>query len=100
LRSTTGPAASPAGLAYREMQIEHVVPRSAGGVHEWTNVVAACEACNRVKDNRTPEQAGMKLLALPYAPNLAEWLILANRRILADQQAFLERLAPKRKRFC
>ena len=44
------------------------------------------------------EQAGMNLLALPYEPNLAEWLMLANRRILADQQAFLERLAPKRDR--
>lgn len=85
-------------LSYREMQIEHVMPRSRGGAHAWTNVVAACESCNRHKDNRTPEDAGLKLLALPYEPNLAEWLILANRRILADQQAFLERLAPKRNR--
>jgi hypothetical protein len=83
-------------LAYREMQVEHVLPRSKGGEHEWTNVVSACESCNRHKDDRSPEAAGMKLLALPYAPNLAEWLILANRRILADQQAFLERLAPRR----
>ena len=74
------------------------MPRSKGGVHEWTNVVSTCEACNRYKDDRTPEQAGMSLLALPYEPNLAEWLILANRRILADQQAFLERLAPRRQR--
>lgn len=85
-------------MNYRDMQIEHVVPRSTGGVHEWTNVVAACEPCNRHKDDRTPEAAKMKLLALPYEPNLAEWLILANRRILADQQAFLERLAPRRNR--
>lgn len=86
-------------MRYTAMQIEHVVPRAQGGVHEWTNVVATCEPCNRHKDNRTPEAAGMKLLALPYEPNLAEWLILANRRILADQQAFLERLTPERNRF-
>jgi len=86
-------------LTFGHMQIEHVKPRSRGGVHEWTNVVSTCEACNRFKDDRTPEQAGMKLLALPYEPNLAEWLILANRRILADQQSFLERLAPRRQRF-
>jgi len=85
-------------LSFSRMQIEHVVPRSKGGEHSWTNVVSTCEACNRFKDDRTPEQAGMKLLALPYEPNLAEWLILANRRILADQQAFLERLAPRRPR--
>lgn len=85
-------------LSFREMQIEHVLPRSKGGPHAWTNVVSACEPCNRHKDDRNPEQAGMKLLALPYEPNLAEWLILANRRILADQQAFLRRLAPRRQR--
>ncbi|NNC23791.1 HNH endonuclease [Salinisphaera sp. USBA-960] len=85
-------------LTYARMQIEHVVPKSCNGAHEWTNVVSACGPCNRRKDNRTPEQAGMKLMALPYEPNLAEWLILSNRRILADQQAFLERLAPRRGR--
>jgi hypothetical protein len=85
-------------MHFRDMQIEHVMPRSRGGAHEWTNVVAACESCNRHKDNRSPEEAGLKLLALPYEPNLAEWLILANRRILSDQQAFLERLAPQRNR--
>jgi hypothetical protein len=83
--------------SFTQMQIEHVIPKSKGGSHEWMNVVSACEACNRFKDNRTPEGAGMTLLALPYEPNLAEWLILANRRILADQQAFLERLAPRRR---
>lgn len=83
-------------LPYTQMQIEHVVPKARNGTHAWTNVVSACGPCNRRKDDRTPEQAGMKLMALPYEPNLAEWLILANRRILADQQAFLERLAPNR----
>jgi hypothetical protein len=32
----------------------------------------------------------MKLLAVPYVPNVAEYLILSNRRILADQMEFLE----------
>lgn len=85
-------------LTFAQMQIEHIVPRSKGGQHMWRNVVSTCEPCNRFKDDRTPAQAGMTLMALPYEPNLAEWLILANRRILADQQAFLERLAPRRKR--
>ncbi|MDA3920387.1 MAG: HNH endonuclease [Salinisphaera sp.] len=85
-------------MSFSQMQIEHVLPRSKGGQHRWRNVVSTCEPCNRYKDDRTPEQAGMKLIALPYEPNLAEWLLLSNRRILADQQAFLERLAPRRKR--
>ena len=38
---------------------------------------------------RTPEEAHMQLLYAPYIPNRAEFLILANRRILADEMEFL-----------
>ena len=54
------------------------------------NVVTACRACNQRKGNRTPEDARMELIYAPYVPNRAEFLILANRRILADQMEFLK----------
>lgn len=73
----------------RELTRDHVIPVSRGGESVWENCVTACRACNQRKDNRTPEQARMKLLAVPYTPNLAEYLILSNRRILADQMEFL-----------
>ena len=69
---------------------DHVLPRTLGGRDRWENVATACLSCNRRKGARTPEQAGMRLLAVPYAPNIAEWLMLSNRRILADQMRFLE----------
>jgi len=50
------------------LTIDHVIPRSRGGRTEWENVVAACGACNRKKGNRTPEEAGMKLLRKPHRP--------------------------------
>ena len=50
--------------------IDHVVPRSQGGTSSWTNCVAACEACNARKADRTPEQAGMRLRKRPARP---EW---------------------------
>ena len=75
----------PANLLTRD----HVVPVSAGGRDEWANVVTACRPCNHRKDNLTLDAIGMRLLAIPYAPNRAEGLILENRRILADQMAFL-----------
>lgn len=78
------------GVSYREMEMEHIVPRSKGGRTLWDNVVSACRPCNQRKMNKTPEQAGMQLLAVPYAPNFAEYLLLSNRRVLADQMAFLE----------
>lgn len=40
--------------------IDHVMPRSRGGTHEWENVVAACRGCNLHKRDRTPEEAGMR----------------------------------------
>jgi 5-methylcytosine-specific restriction endonuclease McrA len=68
---------------------DHVKPLSRGGRDRWSNVVSACKSCNTRKGNRTPEEAGLSLLAVPYAPNWAEFLALSNRRILADQMDFL-----------
>lgn len=75
---------------------DHVMPASRGGASVWENCVTACRGCNQRKDDRTPEEAGMKLLAVPYIPNLAEYLILSNRRILADQMQFLLAYARKK----
>ncbi len=49
----------------RDLTLDHVVPRSKGGESSWENLVAACQPCNRKKNDRTPEQAGMKLMRMP-----------------------------------
>jgi 5-methylcytosine-specific restriction endonuclease McrA len=67
-----------------------VVPRAHGGADVRENVATACGPCNLRKGSRTPEQARMPLLAVPYAPDTAEWLLLSNRRILIDQVRFLQ----------
>ena len=81
-----------------ELTRDHVQPVSKGGRDEWENVVSACLACNLRKANRTPQQAGMPLLAIPYRPSWVEHLILSNRNILADQMAFLRSQLPRRRR--
>lgn len=80
------------GQEYREGQLtrDHVKPVSRGGRDHWRNVVTACKRCNARKGNRTPDEARMPLLAIPYVPNLAEYLVLRNRRILGDQMEFLK----------
>jgi 5-methylcytosine-specific restriction endonuclease McrA len=77
---------------------DHVLPISKGGRDNWENVVAACFHCNSRKANRTPQQAGMPLLAVPYRPSWIEHMILSNRNIRADQMAFLKAQLPKRSR--
>lgn len=75
---------------HADLTRDHIIPMSRGGKDTWENVVTACYRCNNQKGNRTPEEwQGHKLLAIPYAPNKAEYLFLQNRRIIADQQEFL-----------
>ena len=70
---------------------DHVVPKSRGGLDRWDNVVAACKRCNHHKGNRLLQECDLELLALPYVPNVAEYLALTNSgRILGDQMSFLE----------
>ena len=75
---------------------DHVQPVSKGGRDIWENVVTACFHCNSRKGNRTPQQASMPLLAVPYRPSWIEHLIMSNRNILADQMAFLKAQLPKK----
>lgn len=42
--------------------IDHIFPKSRGGLDTWENLIAACLACNQRKRNRTPEEAVMPLL--------------------------------------
>lgn len=69
---------------------DHIIPQVQGGPDTWVNVVAACRRCNNRKGGRTPEQAGMALLAIPFAPNVFEFLYLANRHIRGDQMEYLQ----------
>jgi len=73
----------------RELSRDHVKPLAQGGADTWENVVTACRRCNHHKGARTPEQSGMQLLAIPFAPTHAEYVYLQGRRILADQMEFL-----------
>ena len=82
-------------VLHRHLTRDHVHPLSQGGADVWENVVTACFQCNSRKGGRTPQQASMPLLAVPYRPSWIEHLILSNRNILADQMAFLRSQLPK-----
>ena len=58
--------------------IDHVIPRSRGGGHNWENVVSACHKCNHHKADRTLKEIGWKLRTLPREPAGAAWRILGS----------------------
>jgi 5-methylcytosine-specific restriction endonuclease McrA len=78
-----------------DLSRDHVTPVIQGGVDSWNNVVTACRRCNNHKAGRTPEQAGMELLAVPFTPTHAEYIYLQGRRVLADQMEFLRAHFPR-----
>lgn len=88
------------GEVYAEADLtrDHVQPTSKGGANDWNNCVASCKDCNNKKGDRTPEQWGVPLLYLPYTPCRSEYLILTNRRIVADQMDFLMKRVNKNSR--
>ncbi|HEY1852701.1 MAG TPA: HNH endonuclease [Candidatus Binataceae bacterium] len=55
-------------LPRTELNLDHVVPRSRGGMSTWENVVCSCHSCNRRKGGRTPDEAGMPLVKRPLRP--------------------------------
>jgi 5-methylcytosine-specific restriction endonuclease McrA len=56
--------------------IDHVLPRSRGGGDGWDNLAAACRSCNSAKRNRTPAEAGMRLLRPCRPPRATAWTII------------------------
>jgi len=72
-----------------QLSRDHVTPLSRGGRDSWNNVVTACRRCNNPKAWRTPEQARLQLIAIPFTPSYAEYIYLKGRRVLADQMEYL-----------
>jgi 5-methylcytosine-specific restriction endonuclease McrA len=56
------------GVKQHDLTIDHIIPRSRGGLDSWDNVVAACLKCNVKKGDRTPKESGMPLSCVPRRP--------------------------------
>ncbi|MDF1563399.1 MAG: HNH endonuclease [Deltaproteobacteria bacterium] len=72
------------------LNLDHVKPRTQGGVTSWENIVCCCIRCNLKKGGRTPEQAGMRLLRRPHKPRWSPLIRKGLRPgILAQWRPFL-----------
>jgi len=60
------------------LTMDHVIPRSQGGITTWENVVTACRECNHRKGGRTPEQANTQLMSTPRQPQYLAFALLGE----------------------
>lgn len=70
--------------------IDHVVPRSRGGRHEWDNVVAACRPCNLRKGDRLLDETNLVLRRRPLAPRHLAWVRVAVPEVPVDWEPYLQ----------
>lgn len=74
-----------------ELTIEHVLPRSRGGLSSWENCVLACVACNKRKADRTPPEARMELRRAPRKPSWRSMARIEPRMRRESWEQFLSR---------
>ena len=72
-----------------ELTIDHVMPRSRGGLSNWENCVLACVSCNRKKADRTPFEAGLIMAAQPKRPRWGPMLGVPVARVRQSWAKFV-----------
>jgi len=70
--------------------LDHVVPRSRGGLHSWDNVVAACRRCNLRKGDRLLEHTQMELRRRPTVALRYTWIITSVGAVPQDWEPYLQ----------
>lgn len=72
--------------------IDHIIPKSKGGKTNWENCVIAHKDINAIKADRTPEQAGLKLIKIPIAPKIMPTsFYIKNKENIKDWEVFLNK---------
>ncbi len=77
------------GRSDLQLTIDHIKPKSRGGLDDWENLVTACIKCNNKKGDRTPEEALMKLNIKPFKPTHLTFLINSCGRVSEQWKPYL-----------
>lgn len=72
-----------------EMTVDHVTPKSHGGLSTWTNLVTCCSTCNARKRDRTPVEAGMPLGKRPHQPSFIPWVVIRRHTMPSEWVKYL-----------
>ncbi len=73
------------GSRFRDLTLDHIIPRSRGGKSNFDNCVACCRACNSKKGGHTPSEVRMYLKKRPYQPTISEFLRIKLSSMGIDQ---------------
>jgi 5-methylcytosine-specific restriction endonuclease McrA len=76
-----------------DLTIDHIVPRSKGGLHTWDNLVSACRSCNHRKGGKTVAEARMMLRRDPFEPTPGRYYTI-ERRLDASRYPSWEKFLP------
>lgn len=68
-------------VSTKDADIDHVIPSSRNGKNNWDNMVVCSKKVNRMKADRTPEEAGLKLIRKPRKPSGANLMIAPDKEI-------------------
>jgi len=82
------------GKRTRPLTLDHVLPKTRGGKTTWENLVACCARCNAKKGDRTPEEAGMRLLRKPIRPKFIPYISLSKFIAACNRPDWREFLTP------
>lgn len=74
--------------------LDHVLPRSRGGLHAWENVVAACRPCNARKEDRLLSECDLVLRRAPRMPHASVWLLAVAGSVDPTWEEYLRTMAP------
>lgn len=81
------------GARTSNLTVDHIIPRSRGGLHVWDNVVAACQPCNHRKGGKSVAEARMTLLMQPCEPHAGRYYTI-ERRISSSLDEGWEKFLP------
>lgn len=66
------------GAGGKDLTIDHVLPKRAGGGMAWENLVTACRKCNMKKSDKLLHQTGMRLARPPRRPRYTPYISLSK----------------------
>lgn len=75
--------------SHDDLTLDHVQPKSRGGLDSWTNLVACCRRCNNAKNDQALEEAGLTLLRKPHRPHHIAFLKAVSKEGMASWEPFL-----------